>query len=145
MLTIQPLKKATKTDLVSLNDLIKQLRSNPTSHKQISSDRLRTILGNKNSVVLVVRDGKKIIGTGTLFYEDIFTGRDGSLEDVVIDSNYRGRGLGVRLVSALIKVARIKKVGAIFLTSRPSRIAANKLYKKMGFKKKETNNYEMHL
>lgn len=145
MICIRPIKRVTKLEVEELNSLIKQLRSKPESHKRISQGEIQRVLDEKTTFVLVVRDGKRIIGTGTLVIETILTGRDGSIEDVVVDDEYRGQGLGKRLVSALIALARKKKVDTIYLTSRPSRVAANKLYQSLGFARKETNNYEMKL
>jgi len=60
------------------------------------------------------------------------------IHDVVVDKEYRGRGLGEKITLVLIedakKFAKTKNVKIkLYLTSRPSRIAANKLYKKLGF------------
>jgi ribosomal protein S18 acetylase RimI-like enzyme len=145
MITIKPLKNPTKEDLRDLNAVLEQLRTDPKNHHPVSAKRLRVVLKSRNQTILVVRDKKKIIGTGTIVWEDILTGRDGSIEDVVVDNSYRGRGLGAQLVRALIAIAKKSKVATIYLTSRPSRIAANKLYPKLGFVRKETNNYEMDL
>ena len=59
-------------------------------------------------------------------------------------STYRGQGFGRVLMEHLIDFARKELVNVdIQLTSRPNRVAANEMYKAMGFKQKETNVYIM--
>jgi ribosomal protein S18 acetylase RimI-like enzyme len=67
------------------------------------------------------------------------------VEDVVVDETLRGRSLGRRLVEHAIEYAsRCGKV-TLMLTSRPSREAANALYRSSGFSLKETNVYKKDL
>ena len=63
------------------------------------------------------------------------------VEDVVVDAGTRGMGAGQQLVEAA--VAHAQKIGArtVDLTSRPSREAANRLYRRCGFELRETNVY----
>jgi hypothetical protein len=44
-----------------------------------------------------------------------------------------------------VEVAREKGAGNISLTSNPMREAANRLYLRVGFKKRETNSYQLKL
>ena len=87
-----------------------------------------------------------IAGCATLCVYDSPTGQKASLEDVVVSSKNRGQGLGELLVQHVIEYAR-RELGNvdIHLTSRPHRVAANKLYQKLGFEKRETNAYEMRV
>ena len=61
------------------------------------------------------------------------TGVRAWVEDVVVDAGTRGMGAGQQLVEAA--VAHAQKIGArtVDLTSRPSREAANRLYRRCGF------------
>ena len=58
-----------------------------------------------------------------------------------MDDQARGRGAGQALVEAA--VAHATSIGArtVDLTSRPSREAANRLYRRAGFELRETNVY----
>jgi len=60
---------------------------------------------------------------------------------VVVDQNFRRRGIAEALVNSAIEYAREAGVDGISLTSNPKREAANKLYQSMGFEKRETNSY----
>ena len=86
----------------------------------------------------------RIIGCATLCVFESPTGRKANIEDVVVSSQYRGQGLGKMLMEHVIEYARkeLKNVD-IHLTSRPHRVAANKLYQQLGFQQKQTNAYVM--
>lgn len=71
------------------------------------------------------------------------TGRKMWIEDVVVDESFRGRSIGRMLVGYAIDFAEKSGGGTLMLTSRPSRVAANALYRSCGFEPKETNMYRM--
>lgn len=63
------------------------------------------------------------------------------VESVVVDETFRGRGIGEALSVRSVEHAQLLGAKSIDLTSRPSREAANRLYKKIGFEQRETNVY----
>ena len=63
------------------------------------------------------------------------------IEDVVVDGAYRRQGIGNALVRAAIERAREAGARRVDLTSRPTREAANRLYRRLGFAQRETNVY----
>ncbi|MEY3594690.1 MAG: hypothetical protein RL576_104, partial [Actinomycetota bacterium] len=85
-------------------------------------------------------DGK-IAGALTLATFRIPTGVRAWIEDVVVDSEARGHGVGEALNMAAIAEARSRGAITVELTSRPSREAANRLYRRIGFVQRETNIY----
>lgn len=87
-----------------------------------------------------------IAGCASLCVFDSPTGRKASVEDVVVGSAFRGRGLGRALMECLIGFARTELVDVdLQLTSRPHRIAANELYRSLGFERRETNAYKLRI
>ena len=64
---------------------------------------------------------------------------------MVVDESARGRGAGEALTQAAIAAAREAGARTVDLTSRHSREAANRLYGKIGFTKRETNVYRYEL
>jgi len=142
MITITELKTADETVRAAVNALLLQLSSSGT---QIYFSLLEEMVRDPDAVVLVVRDGEHIIGMGELVVMHTPTGRRGRIEDVVVDLAYRGKGLGRKLMEALVAAAKERSIQSIELSSRPSRVEANALYQKMGFEKKETNVYVMKL
>ena len=86
-----------------------------------------------------------IIGCASLCIFDSPTGRKASVEDVVVSSAYRGQHIGKQLMEHVIEYARTLAPINLQLTSRPERVAANKLYQSLGFQKRETNAYRMEI
>ena len=85
-------------------------------------------------------DGE-VMGMCTVGFYTSPTGRKAWIEDVVVDAQCRGLHLGERLVASAVSFAEREGFNTLMLTSRPSRVAANRLYQKVGFERKETNVY----
>jgi ribosomal protein S18 acetylase RimI-like enzyme len=86
-----------------------------------------------------------ILGSMTLVVFRIPTGLRAWIEDVVVDGSARGRGVGEALNRAAIDRARAAGATTVDLTSRPSREAANRLYRRLGFEQRTTNVYRLDL
>ena len=87
-----------------------------------------------------------IIGCASLCVFDSPTGRKASVEDVVVESGHRGQGIGRALLEHIIGFARRELAPIdLQLTSRPERVAANALYRSLGFERRETNAYRLRL
>ena len=94
------------------------------------------------TVLLVARDGDKgIVGTLTLVLFRIPTGVRAWIEDVVVDGQFRGRGIAEVLCREALNRASAAGARTVDLTSRPSREAANRLYARLGFVRRDTNVY----
>jgi ribosomal protein S18 acetylase RimI-like enzyme len=87
----------------------------------------------------------EIIGSATLAIAYSPTGAHGWIEDVVVDQAARGQGIGRMLTQSLLDRAGVLGLKQVYLTSRPSRVAANQLYQSMGFIRRETNVYRYDL
>ena len=86
-----------------------------------------------------------VIGMATLAVFRIPTGLRAWIEDVVVDEAGRGQGVGEALTEAMVDRARDRGCRTVDLTSRPSREAANRLYKRAGFELRDTNVYRLDL
>jgi ribosomal protein S18 acetylase RimI-like enzyme len=86
-----------------------------------------------------------MVGSATLLTLVTLVGAFGYVEEVVVDSNMRGRGIGRHLVEGVVDVARSKGLDFVELTSRSSREAANALYQSLSFRRRETNVYRLNL
>jgi ribosomal protein S18 acetylase RimI-like enzyme len=87
-------------------------------------------------------ENKEIVGMLTIGTYFTPTGTKAWIEDVVVDESQRGKGFGKELILFAINYSVSLDAKAIALTSRPSRTAANNLYKEMGFVQYETNVYK---
>ena len=111
------------------------------------ADQLAAIVASPATVLFVARDidSGEIIGSLTLALFRIPTGMRAWIEDVVVDEQARGQGVGNALNQAALDRARSEGAKTVDLTSRPTREAANRLYKRIGFEQRETNVYRYNL
>jgi ribosomal protein S18 acetylase RimI-like enzyme len=91
-------------------------------------------------LVAETADGRPV-GMLTLAVFAIPTGVRAWIEDVVVDQGVRGGGVGALLVRRAIDLAFEAGARTVDLTSRPSREAANRLYRRLGFELRRTNVY----
>jgi ribosomal protein S18 acetylase RimI-like enzyme len=104
---------------------------------------LKGILTSKNMHFFIAEDDDgQIAGMLTIGTYNIPSGIKVWIEDVVVDKTHRGKGIGEDLILFAIDYSKSLGADSIGLTSRPSRIAANELYKKTGFIQYETNVYK---
>jgi ribosomal protein S18 acetylase RimI-like enzyme len=61
-------------------------------------------------------------------------GRRGEISDLIISSEWRGRGIGTALIGHLIGIARQYGVCELEIGTAHSNIDALKLYRRLGFK-----------
>lgn len=122
----------------ALVQLVPQLsRSNPPP----SIEQVREMLASPAITQFVARDadGGRIVGVSTLAVFRIPTATRAWVEDVIVDGAVNGQGIGRRLTEAMLERARQLGCATVDLTSRPSREAANHLYRKIGFEQRDTN------
>lgn len=119
--------------------LVPQLsRSNPPP----SPEQLEEIVSSPATDLFVATlDDGTVAGMSTLVSFRIPTGVRAHIEDVVVDDDARGAGVGTALAHAMLDRARELGSVTVDLTSRPAREAANRLYQNLGFKQRETNVY----
>jgi len=123
--------------------LIPQLTNN---NPPPSLNDLADLVRETSSTLMVARsDHGAIVGALTLTVYRVPTGIRSIIEDVIVDTSARGQGIGDALMKYAINLAREKGAQNITLTSNPMREAANRLYLRVGFKKRETNAYQMKL
>lgn len=104
---------------------------------------LETIVNSDAGVIFMAEENNEILGTLTLVFNKIPTGDKIWIEDVVVDNAARGKGVGIKLLEFSIAYAKSQGIKSINLTSSPDRVAANNLYQKLGFLKRETNVYRL--
>jgi GNAT superfamily N-acetyltransferase len=124
--------------LETLNNLLPQL--SPSSLPLSSSDLLKIIQSESSHLLLAEKDDR-YYGTLTLVMYTIPTGTKAWIEDVVVSEDTQSKGVGRMLLERAVFLAKELGANTVDLTSRPSREAANTLYKKVGFKPRQTNVY----
>lgn len=139
MIEIQRITTA-DVDIEKLNQLLAQ-QSPSTKKRVITKDDLGQALRNRLFYLFVARDSEQpdnYAGMATIFFQRNIARWIGEIHDVVVDGQMRGRGLGEMLTRKLMDTAREfcaeRNIEMkLYLTSRPSRVAANSLYAKLGF------------
>jgi ribosomal protein S18 acetylase RimI-like enzyme len=117
-----------------------------TSNPPPSPDEVADLLASPAVDQFVARDDDgTIVGVSTLATFRIPTAMRAWIEDVVVDSSTSGQGIGQALTEAMLDLSRSLGCTTVDLTSRPSREAANRLYQRAGFERRETNVYRFTL
>ena len=140
MTTVQvaPVVSASAEVLDACHRLIPQLSS---SSLPLTLSELEEIVDGNSTVLFAARHDGDIVGLLTLAIFRIPTGVRAWIEDVVVDELARGSGVGEALSRAALAEAARRAAKTVELTSRPSREAANRLYQRVGFVRRDTNVY----
>ena len=103
MITIRNLQKKDAKKVVSL---IRQLTQNILDSKHLEK-RIKKISVSINSQFLVARLNEKVVGFGGLvWYEIPSKGLVGWIEELVVDDNNRGQGIGKFLMKNIINLKK---------------------------------------
>ena len=128
-------------DLAVLDALMRELSATSYCDEFLLSNAL----DDANVHVYVIRDGGHIVATATLCVKHTLEFTVGDVESVVVSSRCRGLGYGKALMRGVVEAARGLGVHHLQLTSHSGRVAANGLYREMGFVRYETNCFKMLL
>ena len=138
MVQVEVAETATDELVEAFGRLLPQLSS---SAPPPDAEAVAAMVASPATTILVAREGDRIVGTLTLVRFRIPTGERAWIEDVVVDETARGRGVGEALTREAIRLAAAGGARTVDLTSRPAREAANRMYEKAGFERRETNVY----
>lgn len=130
-------REITEDILTAFKTLLPQLAEG----YEITMDLLEDVIASDNTFLFIAKENNFILGTLTLAIYTIPTGTKAWIEDVIVDTKARGKGVGEELVKTAIAYAQEKGITRIDLSSRPERVGANKLYQKLGFTIRKTNMY----
>ena len=136
-----------KTAILTKNDLNLDIKEQVSElFRQLSPNKiqldLEEILNEENQVtVAYCEDDNKIIGIASMCTYKVISGHKGWIEDVVVDSASRGKGIGRKLINLLVEVGKEKELSEILLFTEDHRLAAINLYSSVGFKLKESKIY----
>lgn len=141
-MNVEILKKTDIDDTVRLQitKLYKQLND---SMKQCP---LHQILQEDNHVIFAMCTIKKqIVGIALMATYKVISGHRGMVEDVVVDTEHRGKGIGRKLMEKLLVEAENRHLDGVLLFSGHHRKAATNLYKSLGFTLRDSGVYNLKL
>src|SRR3972149_452648 len=117
--------------LESLDSLRKASDSSPKKAKEI----FKKIKSDKNYKIYIAILDSRVVGTATIFIEQKFIhdgGKVGHIEDVAIRKNYKDKGIGQKIVKALLEYAKKKGCYKTILDCTDDLIP---FYEKIGFQR----------
>jgi|ERR1700722_1829557 len=124
---------------VDFDEVIPLLRQLWTD-KTIDPPSLRPIfdrgLVSNSKTYLVATDKKRVIGFGSLSLKDDLwpEGRVAYIDELIVDSGYRNKGIGAQLLEQLVATAQQKSCCRVELTSDFYRKDSHQFYEQRGFK-----------
>jgi glucosamine-phosphate N-acetyltransferase len=126
-----------RSDLKEVVVLLNQLKEIDVSKINLNK-AWSDFISNSSSNSIVGIYNNKIVAYGSLVVENKIRGEvAGHIEDIVVDSNVRGKMIGVALIKELIKIGEIKGCYRITLFCKETLV---KFYSRNGF---EVNNVVM--
>ena len=143
--------KATHSDIPALVELLNSLfeqeaEFEPNSETQ-SKALSKIILDSKIGIILIAKDDDKILGmVNLLFTESTALGsKVALLEDMIVLSSSRGRGIGSQLIDYGISEAKKAGCKRITLLTDIENAKAQSFYQKKGFVKSKMTPYRLLL
>lgn len=103
------------------------------------------IAQTEETVFVVCLHGDQIVGMAMMATYKVVSGFKGMIEDVVVSEQFRGHGIGKKLIQYLLEEAQNLKLDEILLFSGHHRKAAIALYTSLGFVLKNSGLYRLPL
>jgi len=140
-----PIEAATEANQELLDALTALLPQLNPKLKPLTMERLSTVIGDPATTLLVARYDARIVGAAAVLVYATPAFVKARIEDVVVDENSRGKGVGEALVRRCLEVARERGAEIVELQSARWREVANRLYPRLGFELRESNLYRLNL
>jgi len=135
------IRKAKNQDIPQIQELYKQLSFEPEKYQKTPKPDCCRILKElekyPNAALMVAEEDGKVVGTTFLAVLPAFahgTSPFGVIEYVVVDENYRSKGIGKALMDECKIRAKAAGCYKVMLASSKQRTRAHKFYREMGFK-----------
>ena len=121
-----------KNEINSIIPMVQELSENKTPNSVLEA-RFREMV-TQNYECAVVYDNEKLIGvTGLWFCTRHYSGKSVELDHVIIDENYRNKGLGKEFMIWIENYVKDKGYEAIELNTYVQNYPSHKFYYNLGF------------
>ena len=96
-------------------------------------------LNNNESVIFIALNESNPIGFTQLYpnYSSVRAIKNWTLNDLYVDSNYRKKGIGEKLIKTAMEFAKNDNANFVELSTAVDNYTAQSVYEKIGFKKQE--------
>jgi len=138
-------------DVIQLPDLTSEIQNQVADlYRQLNADNtqrpLKEILRSDNNVLVIIcKIDSKVVGTALLSTYKVISGYRGIVDDVVVDSTQRGKGIGRKLMERLLEEGKKMGLDEILLFTGHRRTPAITLYKSLGFELRNSGLYNLRL
>jgi len=140
IISILQKKDLTPSIKIEISDLFKTLNAD------INQGDINDVLAQGNEFICACCwDNEKLVGMASLATYKVISGHKGMVEDVVVSTELRGKGIGRKLMEMLISEGRKLNLSEILLFSGHHRKSAIALYKSLGFNLKNSGMYTLKL
>jgi len=128
----------------ALTRLLPQL--NPTLPLP-ARERIERLMRDPDVTLVLARDGDRIVGTATAIVYTTPYWIKARLDEVVVDAEARGKGVGEAIVRHCLEIGRRKGAQVAELQSGrgAARAAAHRLYKRVGFEVRDSDLFRIIL
>jgi len=141
--------EATEADLPAMEALLVELintMDNPQGFDpQKLRDNCRFLINRANSYLLVAKIGEIVVGliNFSLHQTAITPGMSGLIDELIVTKDYRGQGIGKKLVSSAINKCRQLGCRELEVCTEKANTRAREFYKGRGFEE-DAVLFEMH-
>lgn len=136
-------REARADDFAALLRLLEQMDESMYGSRAIAAEsdlsaRYEALLVDLDQRLLLVEDGDRLVGSAHLIvlrHFDRHLLRSGIVDGVVVDPEYRRKGVGAALMQAVAEAARQAGCYKLALTSNLARAGAHRFYGRLGWKR----------
>lgn len=141
-MTLEILTAETLTENIQkqVTELYRQLNA---ANKQ--RPLLEILQPDNNVQVIVCIIDNKVVGTALLSTYKVISGYRGMVDDVVVHTAHRGKGIGRKLMERLLEEGKNVGLDEILLFTGHHRLPAIALYRSLGFNMRKSGLYHLRL
>ena len=138
------IREATKSDLPAIGKLLEELTNAMDNTEGIDTEialkNCQRLLNDANSHLLVAaREGKPVgFINFTVRQTILHQGPSALIDEIVVAEEYRGKGVGRKLVQAAFEKCRRVGCSEVEVSTEKANLKARKFYKQCGFEERGT-------
>lgn len=119
------IREMLETDIDKVLEIEEEAFTTPWSKEAFTMELTKNLLAK----YIVAQVDEKIVAYGGIW----LILDEGHVTNIAVLSEYRGKGIGEKIVKGLIRICTSREIRAITLEVRKSNEVAKNLYKKLGF------------
>lgn len=129
------IRKATQEDFDEVFNLLKQLWANSKLNYDLLKIAYNKAVYSEVQKLIVGESMDNIIGFCSLTIKNNLwqAGNLGHIDELIVDNNYRGKGIGSKLMDEITRIAKENQCKRIELDSAFNRKEAHRFYENQGY------------